>query len=142
MTNADVVIIGSGPGGGMAAYRLAKQGVSVIIVEKESLPRSKPCGGALPHSVKNVIEWDFSAVVESEVRQVNVLYNHANPAEHTMESPILLVSRSAFDLHIIEHALEAGHGSIQLMEGTSASRIEEDEHGVSIYGNEFSIRSQ
>lgn len=41
----DCVIVGAGPAGGSAAYHLAKRGRSVLVLEKDPLPRYKPCGG-------------------------------------------------------------------------------------------------
>ncbi|MHA1346559.1 MAG: geranylgeranyl reductase family protein [Candidatus Heimdallarchaeaceae archaeon] len=43
----DVVIVGSGPGGSSAAFYLSKLGRSVVILEKEKLPRRKICGDAI-----------------------------------------------------------------------------------------------
>ncbi|MFN4834697.1 MAG: FAD-dependent oxidoreductase, partial [Pseudanabaena sp.] len=41
----DCIVVGAGPSGGSASYHLAKRGRSVLLLEKESLPRYKPCGG-------------------------------------------------------------------------------------------------
>ncbi|WP_309738207.1 FAD-dependent oxidoreductase, partial [Chamaesiphon sp. OTE_20_metabat_361] len=43
----DCIIVGAGPAGGSAAYHLAKQGRSVLVLEKDALPRYKPCGGGV-----------------------------------------------------------------------------------------------
>jgi flavin-dependent dehydrogenase len=43
----DCVIVGAGPAGGAAAYHLAKRGRSVLVLEKDPLPRYKPCGGGV-----------------------------------------------------------------------------------------------
>ncbi|PCJ39462.1 MAG: hypothetical protein COA81_10355 [Alphaproteobacteria bacterium] len=43
----DAVIVGAGPAGSSAAYDLVKAGANVLIVDKESFPRDKPCGGGL-----------------------------------------------------------------------------------------------
>ncbi|MBD3227151.1 MAG: NAD(P)-binding protein, partial [Candidatus Lokiarchaeota archaeon] len=42
----DVIVVGAGPGGSHAAYKLANYGFSTLLLEKEELPRYKPCGGA------------------------------------------------------------------------------------------------
>ncbi len=46
----DCIIVGAGPAGGTAAYHLSKRGRSVLILEKESLPRYKPCQWSLLNS--------------------------------------------------------------------------------------------
>ena len=43
----DVAIIGAGPAGSCAAYRLARRGYSVIVIEHCKLPRYKSCSGMI-----------------------------------------------------------------------------------------------
>jgi len=43
----DVVVVGAGPAGAMAAYRLARRGRRVLVIEKSRFPRDKVCGGCL-----------------------------------------------------------------------------------------------
>ncbi|HEY0257741.1 MAG TPA: NAD(P)/FAD-dependent oxidoreductase [Candidatus Methylacidiphilales bacterium] len=43
----DVVIVGAGPGGSMAALVLSRAGKRVLVLEKSTFPRSKVCGNAL-----------------------------------------------------------------------------------------------
>lgn len=43
----DVIIVGAGPAGSVLAALLAAQGVKVLVLERESLPRRKPCGESL-----------------------------------------------------------------------------------------------
>lgn len=47
----DCIIVGAGPAGGTAAYHLAKKGRSVLVIEKESFPRVKACGGGLSPAI-------------------------------------------------------------------------------------------
>lgn len=47
--DADVVIVGAGPAGSAAAFFLAQTGRDVILVDRRTFPREKPCGeGILP----------------------------------------------------------------------------------------------
>jgi geranylgeranyl reductase family protein len=43
----DVLIVGAGPAGSSTAYYLAARGFHVLLVEKRSFPREKPCGDGL-----------------------------------------------------------------------------------------------
>ncbi len=53
---ADVIVIGAGPGGSTAAYHLARQGRRVILLEKTQFPREKVCGdGLTPRAVKQLM---------------------------------------------------------------------------------------
>lgn len=54
--DADVIVVGAGPGGSAAAYHLARQGVRVLLLEKSELPRDKVCGdGLTPRGVAQLI---------------------------------------------------------------------------------------
>jgi geranylgeranyl reductase family protein len=54
--DADVVVVGAGPGGSTAAYWLAQAGLDVIVCEKSRFPREKVCGdGLTPRAVKQLI---------------------------------------------------------------------------------------
>jgi flavin-dependent dehydrogenase len=46
-TTADVVVVGGGPAGSATALLLARRGLDVLIVERETHPRPKPCGECL-----------------------------------------------------------------------------------------------
>ena len=54
----DLIVIGGGPAGAMAAYHAARAGLSVLILEKASFPRLKPCGGGL--TIKTIARIPFS----------------------------------------------------------------------------------
>lgn len=40
----DVLVIGAGPAGAMAAYAIARAGMSVLLVDRSAFPRTKVCG--------------------------------------------------------------------------------------------------
>lgn len=47
MSRPDVIVIGAGPAGSTAAIELAREGRSVVLVERSMFPRDKVCGGCL-----------------------------------------------------------------------------------------------
>jgi len=57
MVDYDVVIVGAGPAGAVAAKPLVEKGLKVLIMEKKKLPRYKMCSGVLfPAAVKFITE--------------------------------------------------------------------------------------
>ena len=42
--DSQVLIVGAGPAGATAAYYLAKAGINVILLDRQSFPRDKVCG--------------------------------------------------------------------------------------------------
>lgn len=119
----DCIIVGAGPAGGTAAYHLAKRGRSVLVLEKESLPRYKPCGGGVSPIVAQWFDFDFSPAISLRVNTIRYTWNMGDPVEaelHTPE-PIWMVRRDVFDHFLIQKAQEQG---AELREQTEVTGIE------------------
>jgi len=55
--DADVIVVGAGPGGSSAAYWLASAGLDVLVLEKTTFPREKVCGdGLTPRGTRALVE--------------------------------------------------------------------------------------
>ena len=55
--DADVIVVGAGPGGSSTAHALAQAGLDVLLLEKTSFPRVKVCGdGLTPRAVKTLVD--------------------------------------------------------------------------------------
>lgn len=53
---ADVLVVGAGPGGSAAAYHLARHGVDTLVVDRAGFPREKVCGdGLTPRGVRAML---------------------------------------------------------------------------------------
>jgi geranylgeranyl reductase family protein len=71
MTNedADVIVVGAGPGGSAAAFQLARHGANVLLLEKSEFPREKVCGdGLTPRSVKQLVAMGIDTSAQGWVR--------------------------------------------------------------------------
>lgn len=106
----DCVIVGAGPAGGTAAYHLAKRGHSVMVLEKESLPRYKPCSGAVSPQVQKWFDFDFTPVISLKAETVRYTWNLEDPVEVKLETkePVWMVQRDVFDHFLIEQAQKQG----------------------------------
>jgi flavin-dependent dehydrogenase len=67
----DCIVVGAGPGGGATAYHLGKRGRSVLVLEKEALPRHKTCGGAVSPQIAEWFDFDFSPVISQKVDRIH-----------------------------------------------------------------------
>jgi geranylgeranyl reductase family protein len=50
LDEADIVVVGGGPGGAIAAFTLASGGHDVLLIDKQAFPREKACGDGLSSS--------------------------------------------------------------------------------------------
>ena len=66
----DCIVVGAGPAGASAAYELAKQGRSVLILEKSAFPRYKPCGGGVSPAIAKWFDFDFTPLQNVEINSL------------------------------------------------------------------------
>jgi geranylgeranyl reductase family protein len=110
MKQFDAVVVGTGPSGGMAAYELAKGGLKVAIIDKETLPRYKTCGGGLVIRGREMIPFNIQEAIEREYYQIHVYFNHLKePLVAHRDFPIVsMVMRDKLDFLIVQEAVKEG----------------------------------
>jgi geranylgeranyl reductase family protein len=84
-------------------------GLDVVLVEKHHHPRPKPCGGALGPQVLDILDFDYSHLIEREFRAVKV-YRPSGKNSILTQDDIKgnMIHRSDFDSFLIDKAREAG----------------------------------
>lgn len=119
----DCIIVGAGPAGGTAAYHLAKRGHSVLVLEKESLPRYKPCGGGVSPAVQEWFDFDFSPAISVKVNSLRYTWKMEDPVDVQLQEiePIWMVRRDIFDHFLIQQAQKQG---AELRDNTEVTGIE------------------
>lgn len=120
----DAIIIGTGPAGSTAARCIAAAGLDTLIVEKETLPRVKICGGALSeHALSNLgIRLPYS-LIERECFGARIKYGTSSIESETRERLSVMVSRDRFDYHLTMLAIDAG---AELMEKVRVRSVHTD----------------
>lgn len=105
----DVIIVGAGPAGALMGYYLAKSGLKVLLIEKESLPRYKACGGGLTRRTLDALPFDISPVIEDYSYTAKMLYQNQPLYVKTHKKPIAgMVMRDTFDYYLIRQAMKKG----------------------------------
>jgi geranylgeranyl reductase family protein len=107
----DVIIAGAGPAGSTCARICAKAGLRTLLLERETFPRPKPCGGALSGRALAHLGLSLpSDLIERECFGVRVHYGK-HVVEARRDLPVaFMVSREKFDHYLARQAVEAGAG--------------------------------
>ena len=122
----DVVVVGGGPAGATAAQELAKQGHTVLLLDRAG--RIKPCGGAIPpRLIKDFAIPDRLLVARAKSARMIA------PSNHRVDIPIDngfvgMVDRADFDEWLRERAAESG----AVRRVGTFERITRDADGVSV----------
>lgn len=116
----DCIIVGAGPAGSTAAYHLAKRGRSVLVLEKDSLPRYKPCSGGVSPAVAQWFDFDLTPTISQTVSKIRYTWKREDPVEAQLEMPMWMVRRDVFDHYLIEQAQKTG---AEVRDGTAVTSI-------------------
>jgi flavin-dependent dehydrogenase len=107
----DVVVIGAGPAGSLAAREIAKLGCSVLLVDKSSFPRWKVCGCCLNQRALGTLEavglGRLAAALGAAPLHSFQLAGWKRQAIMPLPGGVSL-SREAFDAALVRAAVEAG----------------------------------
>jgi len=105
----DCIIVGAGPAGSAAAYHLAKANRSVLLLEKDLLPRYKPCSGAVSPSIADWFDFDFAPAIDCKITRVRYTWKLGDAVDAELETePIWSVRREVFDQFLVEQAQAKG----------------------------------
>ncbi len=109
-TAFDVAVVGAGPAGSMAAWGLARAGMSVALLDRATFPRDKVCGDALlPDAVQALEEAGLLETIRREALAVGGAV-FRSPGGHMLRvgGDFLTIRRERLDAMLVEAAGAAG----------------------------------
>ncbi|OAA26460.1 geranylgeranyl reductase family protein [Frankia sp. EI5c] len=138
--DADVIVVGAGPGGSAAAYHLARTGLDVLLLEKSTFPREKVCGdGLTPRAVRSLVEMGIDTSAEAgwlrnkglRIIGGGVRLELPWPQLASWPDYGLVRPRADFDEMLARHAVKAG---ARLLEGTTVTGPVRDDRTGQVVG--------
>lgn len=118
----DVVVIGAGPSGATVSRSMAKQGLEVCMIDKDTFPRDKPCGGGFSRTI--IDEFAYLKPRASDfmkgIARVGVLHSPNRQIVLEGKVDMAVTLRTDFDNVLFEEAVSAG--SLPLT-GTRAKKM-------------------
>jgi geranylgeranyl reductase family protein len=135
---SDVLIVGAGPAGSMAAIALADRGIRPVLIDKESFPRDKPCGGGISRRFFTRFP-EVSAHLEAaiplhDVKRVVLTSPDGTTVTSSSSRPLYrMVRRREFDHALLRLAIDKGAA---FHENTRARDIEPNDSGFTVHCDE------
>ncbi|MEP6910003.1 MAG: geranylgeranyl reductase family protein [Actinomycetota bacterium] len=128
MERFDAIVVGAGPAGSTAAYRLAREGASVLLADRARFPRDKPCGGGLTMRAVRQLPFSVDPVVEDRASLVEFGLDFGSHFERRTPEPLVLMTqRKRLDAFLAEQAATAG---ADFRDGMKMTDIQLTESGV------------
>ena len=130
MSDYDVIIVGGGPAGSTAARRIAQRNLNVLLLDKATFPRVKPCAGAMTDRVRNVLDFSIDEVVQRRSYGQRFISPSGTIVDCTR--PVTtgdLMMRDEFDTLLLRKAEEAG---AKVREGVKVVSAEQDADEITV----------
>jgi geranylgeranyl reductase family protein len=105
----DAIVVGAGPAGSTTAYRLARAGARVCLLDRARFPRDKPCGGGLTLRAVKELPFSVEPVVEDRVDTLELRFRYRRRWSRRGAEPLILMTqRRRLDAFLAEQAAAAG----------------------------------
>jgi len=137
----DVVVVGAGPSGALAARELARQGASVLLIDKATFPRQKVCGCCMNAAALEVLRAVGLEALPDQLgaRPLHELLLVEGQRRVSIALPPgVALSREAFDTALIQQAIKAGANFLPQTTATLA-RGEAHRHRLTLHRREQQI---
>jgi geranylgeranyl reductase family protein len=147
LDEAEIVVVGGGPAGAIAAFTLASAGHDVVIIDRQTFPRDKACGDGLTSSAVSFLrelglEQALDGALRVEAARLCVDWKEREVSSMRTRwqgdwSEPCTVPRRRFDHALIRLACAAG---TRLMQGHVNSPLREGGHVIGVELNQRGAR--
>jgi geranylgeranyl reductase family protein len=132
----DVAVVGAGPAGSTAAYRLATAGARVLLVDRAVFPRDKPCGGGVTGRAARLLPFPIDPVVEDVVDRLDCGLRYRSRFSRQARGALAyMTQRKRLDHFLLQQAAAAG---ADVREGVRVADVREG--GLTVDGEEVAAR--
>ena len=129
----DCIVIGAGPAGATAARELATGNARVLLLDRATFPRHKPCGGGVLVSAAAQLPFSLDPVTERVVTGFRVRYKRRYRFAHQFDRPLaLMTQRARLDAFLVQQAERAG---ARFQDGRAVAGVELQDGGVTVRFN-------
>ena len=134
-----MLVVGAGPAGSAAAIHLVRGGARVLLADKASFPRDKPCGGGLTGRALRHAPCDVDPVVEHVVDRFVLRARYGRCVTRRGKSPLIrMTQRRLLDLHLAEQAAATG---ADFRDGVRVEDLEVGDDGVAAIVGGSAVRA-
>ncbi len=99
----DVIVVGGGPAGAVAAKKISEKNFSCLLLEKDKVPRDKPCAGQVRHKANQIVQVPED-IVERHVKSAIMNSPSGEKVTYELTYEDIIVKRSKFDAFLVDEA--------------------------------------
>jgi len=123
MDSCDVLIVGGGPAGSSCAWKLRGSGLDVVVLDRQTFPRDKVCGGWITPAVLEELEIDPADYARCRIFQPILGFQTCRMGDPELETnyggPISYgIRRCEFDDYLLKRS------GARLLQGVSLTSLE------------------
>jgi len=106
---ADILIVGAGPSGCMVANTLREAGKDVLIIDKHTFPRHKPCAGGLTPKTVNLLPFDIKPLKQHDSEKMLFKFTNGKTVDlNHATGACKMVVREEFDNYFFNFVKKKG----------------------------------
>jgi geranylgeranyl reductase family protein len=136
----DVIIVGAGPAGSTCARECAQQGLKTLLLDKDTFPRTKPCGGAVSGHALSLLDFPLpDDIIEKECFGARVHYSGRSIEANKQYRIAVFVSRDRFDAFL---ALKSVEGGARFLSGEKVLAVHTKRDGITVVSNKTSYQTR